>query len=57
MRKRRQGLDEKTNEHVFIVEYRVMRGEHSDPRKRRKARIEWRVNQKEAGERNPRLSW
>jgi hypothetical protein len=47
VKKMRQGFDEKTNEHVFIIEYRVMRGEHSDPRRREKASIERRVNQKE----------
>jgi hypothetical protein len=47
VKKMRQGFDEKTNEHVFIIEYRVMRGEHSDPRRRKEASIERRANQKE----------
>jgi len=50
VKKRRQVFDEKTNEYVFIIEYRVMRGEHSDPRMRKKASIERRANQKEVGD-------
>ena len=50
VKKRRQLFDEKTNEHVFIIEYRVMRGEHSDPRRRKKASTERRANQKEVGD-------
>ena len=34
VKKRRQAFDEKTNEHVFIIEYRAVMGEHSDPKKR-----------------------
>jgi hypothetical protein len=34
VKKRRQVFDEKTNEHIFILEYRVVKGEHSDPKKR-----------------------
>jgi len=45
VKKRRQLFDEKTNEHVFIIEYRVLRGEHSDPRRREEASIQRRVNQ------------
>ena len=44
VKKRRQGFDEKTNEHVFIIEYRVMKGEHSDPKQRKEKGIERRVN-------------
>jgi len=44
VKKRRQGFDEKTNEHVFIIEYRVVKGEHSDPKKRKEDSIERRVN-------------
>ena len=47
VKKRRQGFDEKTNEHVFIIEYRVIKGEHSDPKKRKDASIERRVNHEE----------
>jgi hypothetical protein len=47
VKKRRQVFDEKTNEHVFIIEYRVTRGEHSDPKRRREASIERRVNHEE----------
>ena len=34
VKKRHQAFDQKTNEHVFIIEYRVVKGEHSDPKKR-----------------------
>ena len=47
VKKRRQIFDEKTNEHVFIIEYRVTQGEHADPKKRHKASVERRANQKE----------
>jgi len=47
VKKRRQGFDEKTNEHVFIIEYRVVMGEHSDPKKREEASIQRRVNREE----------
>ncbi len=47
VKKRRQGFDEKTNEHVFIIEYRVLRGEHTDPRRREEASIKRRVNREE----------
>ena len=47
VKKLRQGFDEKTNEHVFIIEYRVLRGEHSDPRRREEASIKRRVNREE----------
>jgi len=49
VKKRRQVFDEKTGEHVFILEYRVVQGvgEHSDPKKRNKASIERRANRKE----------
>jgi hypothetical protein len=49
VRKRRQLFDEKTNEHVFILEYRVVQGtgEHSDPKKRKEASIERRVNREQ----------
>ena len=50
VKKRRQVFDEKTNEHVFIIEYRVMKREHSDPKRRKKASVERRVNQKEVGD-------
>jgi hypothetical protein len=43
VKKRRQLYDEKTGEHVFILEYRVVKGEHSDPKKRKEASIERRV--------------
>ena len=43
VKKRRQVFDEKTNEHVFILEYRVVRGEHADPKKRKEASIKRRV--------------
>ena len=39
VKKRRQGFDEKTNEHVFIIDYRVMKGEHSDPKQRKEKGI------------------
>ena len=38
VKKLRQVFDEKTNEHVFIIEHRVLRGEHSDPRRRNEDR-------------------
>ena len=44
VKKRKQLFDQKTNEHVFIVEYRVVKGEHSDPKKRKEKSIERRVN-------------
>ena len=49
VKKRRQLFDEKTNEHVFILEYRVVKGagEHSDPKKRQDASIERRANREE----------
>ena len=43
VKKRRQLFDEKTGEHVFILEYRVVKGEHSDPKKRKEASIDRRV--------------
>ncbi len=45
VKKLRQVFDEKTNEHVFIIEYRVLRGEHTDPRRQKEASIQRRVNQ------------
>ena len=48
VKKRRQGFDEKTNEHVFIIEYRVIKGEHSDPKKRKEASIDRRAKQEDA---------
>jgi len=49
VKKRRQAFDEKTNEHVFILEYRVVKGtgEHSDPKKRKEASINRRVAREE----------
>ena len=49
VKKRRQVFDEKTGEHVFILEYRVVKGtgEHSDPKKRKEASIERRANREE----------
>lgn len=47
VKKRKQAFDEKTNEHVFILEYRVVKGEHSDPKKRNAASVERRANRKE----------
>jgi hypothetical protein len=47
VKKRHQAFDEKTNEHVFILEYRVVKGEHSDPKQREEASIKLRVNHKE----------
>ena len=32
LRKLRQVFDEKTNEHVFVIEYRMLKGEHSGRR-------------------------
>jgi hypothetical protein len=49
VKKRRQGFDEKTNEHVFIIEYRVMKGEHSDPKQRKEKGIERRANRYRVG--------
>ena len=48
VKKRRQVFDEKTNEHVTILEYRATHGEHSDPRKRKEASINRRVKHEEA---------
>ena len=47
VKKRRQAFDEKTGEHVFILEYRVVKGEHSDPKKRKEASIDRRVNREQ----------
>jgi hypothetical protein len=49
VKKRPQLFDEKTNEDVFILEYRVVKGagEHSDPKKRKDASIERRANREE----------
>ena len=44
---RRQVFDEKTGEHIFIIEYRVVKGEHSNPKKRKEASIERRANREE----------
>ena len=44
VKKRRQAFDEKTGEHVFIREYRVVKGEHSDPKLRKEKGIERRNN-------------
>ena len=49
VKKRRQLFDEKTGEHVFILEYRVVKGEHSDPKKRKEASIERRANRYKVG--------
>ncbi len=49
VKKRRQVFDEKTGEHVFILEYRVVKGAHSDPKKRKEASIERRANKYEVG--------
>ena len=49
VKKRRQVFDEKTNEHVFILEYRVVKGDHSDPKRRKEASIDRRANRYEAG--------
>ncbi len=38
VKKRRQYFDEKSNEHVFLIEYRVMRGESVDEKKRKAKR-------------------
>ena len=47
VKKRKQLYDEKTNEHVFILEDRVVKGEHSDPKQREEASTKRRVNHKE----------
>ena len=47
VKKRKQVYDEKTGEHVIILEYRVVQGEHSDPKKRTEASVERRANRKE----------
>ncbi len=47
VKKRKQVYDEKTGEHVIILEYRAVQGEHSDPKKRNKASVERRANRKE----------
>ncbi len=49
VKKIRQVFDEKTNEHVFIIEYRVIKGEHSDPKQRKDASIERRKNKSTVG--------
>jgi hypothetical protein len=49
VKKRRQLFDEKTGEHVFIIEYRVVKGDHSDPKKRKEKGIERRANKYQVG--------
>ena len=49
VKKSRQVFDEKTNEHVFILEYRVMKGERSDPKKRKEASVHRRMNKVRIG--------
>ncbi len=43
----KEPFDEKTGEHVFILEYRVVKGEHSDPKKRKEPSIKRRVAREE----------
>ena len=47
VKKLRQVFDEKTSEYVFVIEYRVLRGEHTDPRRQKEASIKRRVNREE----------
>jgi hypothetical protein len=47
VKKLRQGFDEKTNEHVFIIEYRAIKGEHSDTKKQHEDSIQRRVSREE----------
>ena len=49
VKKRRQAFDEKTGEHVFILEYRVVKVEHADPKVRREKGIERRNNKYQVG--------
>ena len=39
-RKTTQGFDNKSNEHVIVIEYRVMRGDPSATRKKKKEKAE-----------------
>ena len=47
LRKLRQVFDEKTNEHVFVIEYRMLKGEHSGRRRRKEDSIQQRMNREE----------
>ena len=49
VKKRCQLFDEKTGEHVFILEYRVVKGEHSDPKIWKEKSIERRNNKYQVG--------
>jgi len=49
VKKRRQASDERTGEHVFILEYRVVKGEHSTPKQRKEASIRRRANKYQVG--------
>ena len=49
VKKRRQVFDEKTGEHVIFLEYRVVQGEHSDPKKRKEKGMERRANKYQVG--------
>ena len=49
VKKRGQAFDEKTGEHVFILEYGVVKGEHSDPKVRKEKGIERRNNKYQVG--------
>ena len=49
VKKRRQAFDEKTGEHVILLEYRVVQGEHSDPKVRKEKGIERRNNKYQVG--------
>ena len=49
VKKRRQAFDEKTGEHVFLLEYRVVKGEHSDPKVRKEKGMERRASKYQVG--------
>ena len=49
VKKRRRAFDEKTGEHVFILEYRMVKGEHSDPKLRKEKGMERRASKYRVG--------
>lgn len=49
VKRKRQAFDEKMGEHVFILEYRVVKGGHSDPKVRKEKCIVRRANKYRVG--------
>ncbi len=46
VKKKQQHFDQETQEHVFLIEYRVMRGERAKQKKRKDDSVDRRVNKK-----------